>query len=127
METRPSGGFRLVVDNTTYGRDANFVWNRANVVYAADLVAKNLRQGLEDIYVGRKNTVTVAEIAGTTSSIMGQFLAQGLTVQTPDAPGGFKNLSVRIEGNTIYVSVVVKIVEGIDFILSDITIQRAAS
>lgn len=125
MEARQTGGFRVVVDNTTYGRDGNFVWNRANVIYAADIIAINLRQGLEDVYVGRKNTVTTAEIAGTAASILGQFRGAGLTVQTPDAPAGFKNLSVRMDGNTIYVSVIVKIVEGIDFILSDITIQRA--
>jgi hypothetical protein len=53
------------------------------------------------------------------------FLAQGITVSTTDAPNGYKQLSCRIDGNTIYVSVVVKLVEGIDFVLSDITVQRA--
>lgn len=126
LEARQGGGFRWVVDNTTYGRDGNFVWNRGNVIYAADIVAQNLRQGLEDVYVGRKNTVTTADVASTASNILGQMKAQGITVSTPDAPNGFKALTVRIEGNTIYVNVVIKIVEGIDFVLSDITVQRAA-
>jgi hypothetical protein len=127
LESRQGGGFRVVVDNTTYGRDGNFVWNRGNVIYAADIVAINLRNQLEDIYVGRKNTVKVAEIASTAASILETLRAQGVLVATPDAPTGFKDLSVRLEGNTIYVTVTIKIVEGIDFILSDITVQRATA
>jgi hypothetical protein len=127
LENPQNGGFRVVVDNTTYGRDGNFVWNRANVVYAADIVAFNLRNSLEAVYVGKKNTVSVADIAGVASTILNGFLTQGITVSTPDAPQGFKNLVVRLEGNTIYVEVTIKIVEGIDFILSEITIQRATA
>ena len=127
LEQAINGGYRIVVDNTTYGRDANFVWNRANVIYAADTIALNLRQGLEDVYVGKKNTVSVAEISATAASILDQLRSQGLTVQTGDAPAGYKNLTVSMVGNTIYVSVIVKIVEGIDFVLSDITIQRATA
>jgi hypothetical protein len=127
LENPQNGGFRVVVDNTTYGRDGNFVWNRANVVYAADIVAFNLRNSLEAVYVGKKNTVSVADIAGVASTILNGFLTQGITVSTPDAPQGFKNLVVRLEGNTIYVEVTIKIVEGIDFVLSEITIQRATA
>lgn len=125
LEARQGGGFRWVVDNTTYGRDANFLWNRANVVYAADIVMINLRQTLEDVYVGRKNTVTTTDVSSTASSVLGQMKAQGITVGTPDAPNGFKALSVRIEGSVIYVEVTIKIVEGIDFVLTTSVIQRA--
>lgn len=127
LEAPQTGGFRVVVDNTTYGRDGNFVFNRGNVLYAADIVAFNFRNALEAIYVGRKNTVSVADIVGSATSILNGFLKQGITVATADAPTGFKNLVVRLEGNTIYVEVIIKLVEGIDFILSEITIQRASS
>jgi len=125
LENPQTGGFRVVVDNTTYGRDDNFVFNRANVIYAADVVAFNLRNGLENRFVGKKNTISVADVASVASSILSSFLQQGITVATADAPQGFKNLVVRIEGSTIYVEVTIKIVEGIDFVLSEITIQRA--
>jgi hypothetical protein len=127
MEAPQTGGFRVVVDNTTYGRDNNFVWNRGNVLYAGDIVAFNFRNALEARFVGQKNTVSVADVAGFATTILNNFLAQGITVATPDAPQGFKNLVVRIVGNTIFVEVVIKLVEGIDFVLADITIQRAAS
>jgi hypothetical protein len=127
MEAPQTGGFRMVVDNTTYGRDGNFVFNRGNVLYAADIVAFNFRNSLENAFVGKKNTVSTADIAGVAASTLASFLTQGITVSTPDAPQGYKKLIVRIEGNTIYVEVTIKLVEGIDFILSDITIERASA
>jgi len=127
MEAPQTGGFRVVVDNTTYGRDNNFVFNRANVLYAADIVAFNFRNALEARFVGQKNTVSAADVSGFAATVLTNFLNQGITVSTADAPQGFKNLVVRIEGNTIYVEAIIKIVEGIDFVLADITIQRATS
>lgn len=124
-EAPQTGGFRLVVDNTTYGRDGNWVYNRGNVQYAADVLAFDFRSQLENIYVGVKNTISAAEVKSTCESILSTYLAQGITVSTSDAKNGFKQLVVQINGNTINISVVVKLVEGIDFILADITLQRA--
>jgi hypothetical protein len=126
-ERPQTGGFRLVLDNTTYGRDGNWVYNRAHVQYAADVLAFDFRSQLENIYVGVKNTVTAVEVKSTCESILNTYLAQGITVSTQDAPNGFKQLVVQINGNVINVSVVCKLVEGIDFILADISIQRASS
>jgi hypothetical protein len=125
LEAPQTGGFRVVVDNTTYNRDANFLYNRGHVVYAADLISYNYRNAMELRYIGRKNTVTVADVTGTATSILATFRASGLTVQTPDAPSGYKNVVVRIEGSTIYTEFTVKIVEGIDFVLSEVFVQRA--
>lgn len=126
LEAPRTGGFRVVVDNTTYGIDDNWVWNRANVIYAADIVAYNFRNTMELRYVGSKNTLRAAEVQSTAESVLATFLAQGITVSTADAPQGFKSLSVRIEGNTIYISVTIKLVEGVDFVLADLTLQRAS-
>jgi hypothetical protein len=120
-----TGGFKLVVDNTTYGKDGNWVYNRGHVLYAADVLAFDFRSQLESIYVGLKNTVSAAEVKSTCESILSTYLAQGITVSTPDAKNGFKQLVVQINGNTINISVVVKLVEGIDFVLADVTLQRA--
>jgi hypothetical protein len=124
-EAPQTGGFRLVVDNTTYGKDGNWVYNRANVLYAADVLAYDFRNQLENIYIGLKNTVSAGEIKSTCESILATYLSQGITVRSDDAPNGFKQLVVQINGNTVNVSVVVKLVEGIDFVLADITLQRA--
>lgn len=127
MEHPQSGGFRVVVDNTTYGRDGNWVYNRAHVLYAADVLEFDFRTQLQNIYVGVKNTVSAAEIAQTCESILGTYLAQGLTVSTADAKQGFKQLQVQLNGNTVNINVTVKLVEGIDFVLSTINLQRATS
>lgn len=127
MEHPQSGGFRVVVDNTTYGRDGNWVYNRAHVLYAADVLEYDFRTQLQNIYVGVKNTVSAAEIAQTCESILGTYLAQGLTVSTSDAKQGFKQLQVQLAGNTVNVNVTVKLVEGIDFVLSTVNLQRAVS
>ena len=124
-EAPQTGGFRLVVDNTTYNKDGNWVYNRGNVLYAADVLAYDFRNQLENIYVGLKNTVSAAEIKSTCEAILTTYLAQGITVSTSDAKNGFKQLVVQVNGNTVNVSVVVKLVEGIDFVLADITLQRA--
>lgn len=126
-EKPANGGFRLVIDNTTYGADANWVYNRGNVLYAADVLAYDFRNQLEDIFVGVKNTVSAAAVKSVCDSILTGYLAQGITVSTSDAPSGYKQLVVQIVGNTINVSVVVKLVEGIDFVLATITLQRASS
>jgi hypothetical protein len=127
LEAPQTGGFRIVVDNTTYGRDNNWVFNRANVLYAADIVAFNFRTALENRFVGRKNTVSATDVTGFAAGVLAVFLSQGITVSTADAPQGYKQLTARIEGNTIRVSCVIKLVEGIDFVLTDITVQRAVS
>ncbi len=127
LEHPQNGGFRVVVDNTTYGRDGNWVYNRAHVLYAADVLEYDFRTQLQNIYVGVKNTISAAEVAGTCDSILATYLAQGLTVSTPDAKQGYKQLTVNVTGNTIDVNVTAKLVEGIDFILSTVNLQRAAS
>lgn len=124
-EASQTGGFRIVVDNTTYGKDGNWVYNRGNVLYAADVLAYDFRNQLENIYVGMKNNVKASEIASTCESILSTYLTQGITISTGDAANGYKQLAVQINGNTVNISVVVKLVEGIDFILADISLQRA--
>jgi hypothetical protein len=126
-EAPQTGGFRLVVDNTTYGKDGNWVYNRAHVLYASDVLAYDFRNQLENIYIGLKNTVNAVEVQSTCAAILATYLAQGITVSTSDAKNGYKALVVQINGNTINVSVTVKLVEGIDFILANITLQRASS
>lgn len=129
MEQPQTGGFRVVVDNTTYGKDANWVYNRANVLYASDVLAFDLRNQLEAIYVGVKNTVKATEVKSTVESILQTYVGQGITVSTSDAPNGYipGTLVVNITGNVITIGVTVKLVEGIDFVLATITLTRASS
>jgi hypothetical protein len=125
LEERDTGGFRVVVGNTTYGVDANFVFNRVSVLEAADFVAFNLRQQLEAIYTGTKAATGTAEaILNTVVSIMTSFLNANIIVGDDTNEGlGFKNLTVKLEGNTAIIDITVTPVQGIDFILARITLD----
>lgn len=127
LEAPQSGGIRCVVDNTTYQKDSNWVYNRANVMYAADVLSFDFRNQLENIFVGQKNTIKASEVKSVAASILATFLAQGITVATDEAPNGYKQLSVSVNGNVITINTIVVLVEGIDFILNDITVTRVQS
>jgi len=127
FEAPQSGGIRMVVDNTTYQKDGNWVENRGNVKYAADVLAFDFRNQLENIFVGQKNNIQASEIKSVAASILATFLAQGITVATSEAPNGYKKLDVAIEGNIVRINAIVVLVEGIDFILNDITLTRVQS
>jgi len=125
FEQPQSGGIRCLLDNTTYQKDGNWVLNRGNVIYAADVLSFDFRNQLENIFVGKKNTTSITEIRSVAASLLSTYIAQGITVSTPSAPNGYKELSVKLTGNTINISLTAVLVEGIDFILNDITITRA--
>jgi hypothetical protein len=127
FEVPQSGGIRCVVDNTTYQKDGNWVYNRGNVLYAADVLAFDFRNQMENIYIGQKNTVKASEVKSVAASILATYLAQGITVATDEAPNGYKKIDVAINGNVINITVIVVLVEGIDFVLADITITRVQS
>jgi len=129
LEERDSGGFRVVVHNTTYSTDANFVFNRVHVLEAADSVAFNLRQQLEAIFVGTKSRTGTAEaIKNTTISIMQSFLDTDIIVgDDTNAGKGYKDLLVTITGNTANIDVTITPVQGIDFILATITLDDIRS
>lgn len=125
-EQPDQGGFRIVVGNTTYGRDANFVFNRISVLYASDTVAFNLRQQLEAIFVGVRSVLADAQsIKNTTISILNTFNDAGLIVGDDTNNGtGFKNLNVTVEGNVARIDVTITPVQGIDFILPTIVLDN---
>ena len=125
LESRDTGGFRVVVHNTTYNQDANFVFNRAHVLEAADNVAYNLRQQLEAIFVGQKAaTGTALAIRNAVVSIMTQFLDADIIVGDDSNDGlGYKNLTVNLTGNTANIDLILTPVQSIDFALATITLD----
>jgi hypothetical protein len=120
-----TGGFRWVVDNTTYGRDANFVYNRRSVVEAVGFVAYDLRSNLDAEFTGTKAKTGAAEtIANFIRARMEVYLKADVIVGDDDnKQNGFKELKVVLEGNQAKIDVSVTPVQGIDFILPTIYVQ----
>jgi hypothetical protein len=128
VEKAPGGGFRWVTDNSTYGlsRDA-WYWTRPSVIYASDVAARTIRLNLET-FVGRRNSDLNAEtIKNFLSGVMDKLRTAGIIVADTASGGrGYKDLAVSISGNTVNVSVSLVLVEGVDWLISDIQVTRAS-
>lgn len=119
LPARPAlgGGFSWVSDQTTYGKDNNFVFNSIQAVYVADIIALSTSQAMEQAFVGQ----SVADISAAVAlsfleAKMAQFLALKLIAPSIDAPKGFKNASIQINGPAMIVQVEVKLAGAIYFI-----------
>lgn len=126
LEEVDSGGIRVVVQNATYSKDANFVFNRPSVLAAADNVAFNLRANLESIFVGEKARTGSAEaIKNSVIAVMSTFLQNEIIVGDDTNNGlGWKDLLVTITGNVAIVEITITPVQGIDFVLNKITLDN---
>ena len=126
VEPLDTGGFRIVLDNTTYGVDANFVWNRGSVVEAGGYVAYDLRYNLELVFTGTKaRTGTAEAIKNFIIARMTIYLNADIIVGDDLNDGlGFKNLSVSINGSTATINMAITPVQGIDFLLPTLYLQN---
>lgn len=113
----PTGGFYWVSDQTTYATDANFVYNSIQAVYAADTIALTTSQAMETAFVGQSVADVSAALAlAALESIMANLLQLKLIAVSDDAPKGFKNAVIRINGPVMLVSVEIKLAGAIYFI-----------
>lgn len=124
----PSNGvFRIVVDNTTYGLDANFVFNRGSVIQAAVYIVKTLRSQLESLFVGQKVSTGIDQsILNTIRGIMSQLYAAQIITGTNSLPLGWdpNGTVVNINGNVASISIPVVPVQGLDFILLTVNLNN---
>lgn len=124
---KAGSGYRLVVDNTTYGIDSSFVYNRGSVIEAVQFVSKTLRQTAEEIFVGKKVSNGVAQ---SIKSILRNKLRElnqpdvQIITSSEGAPEGFREdtFTVTVTGNTANVSVEILPVQGMEFIFIDFTL-----
>lgn len=119
IEPMDTGGFRVVVDNTTYETDASFVWNRGSVVDASGYLAYDLRTNLEITFTGSKaKTGSSVAIKNFIIARMSIYLTADLIVGDDTNNGlGYKNLTVTVQGNTAIINITITPIQGLDFIL----------
>jgi hypothetical protein len=126
MPIKPArtGGWSWESDQTTYGKDDNFVFNSLQAVYCADTIALTTGQRMEAAFVGKSVSDVSAQVALTyLDQIMGDFLRLKLIAPSDDALRGYKNARIRISGNAMLVSVEIKLATGIDFIVIDFLVS----
>lgn len=129
------GGSRIVVDNTTYGIDESFVFNRGSVLEAAIYTAINVRQVVDINFIGKRlqnGKVTNGKLVGGAAQSLKAAIQQELIAlwsanilgSSVDAPQGFRpdTFVVTIQGNTASVQVEIKPIQGLDFVFIDFTL-----
>lgn len=125
VEQPDSGGFRFVLDNTTYQKDANFVFNRGNVFEAAQFVAFDLRQFLENLFVGGKvKSNNAGSIKSAAVQQLTKYRDEEVLVGDDQNGGlGFRDLSVTTVGSTTNVKVTITPVQANEFLLITLTLD----
>ncbi len=123
--TNTAAGASWVSDQTTYGFDANFVYNSIQAVYDSDIVALDLAASFQAEFVGQ----SLADVdAATAESFLAQkmdaYKKSKLIAASDDAPLGWKNPSVNINGPEMDISVEIKLATAIYFIPININISQ---
>jgi hypothetical protein len=126
--TQDTAGSRWVSDQTTYGFDTNFVYNSIQAVYTSDILALDLAASFQSAFVGQ----SLADVNAATAL---SFLAQKmdgykklkLIAASSDAPLGYKNQSVTIQGPEMDVAVEIKLATAIYFVPISINISEVQS
>jgi len=117
-----------VSDQTTYGFDTNFVYNSIQAVYCSDILALDLAQSFKLSFVGK----SLADVDASTgksfvATKMDGYRKLKLIAGSTDAPLGFKNVKVDINGPEMNIAVEVKLATAIYFIPISINISQVQS
>jgi len=111
------GGVRWVSDQTTYGVDANFVYNSIQAVYDADLIAIDLKYSFANAFVGQSLAdVSAASASAFLTQKMNGYMQLKLIAPSNGAPLGFNNAKISIVAPTMTVSVNIYLATAIYFI-----------
>jgi hypothetical protein len=116
LELTPTG-YRWVSDQTTYGIDSNFVYNSVQAMYAADIIAVDLSRSFDNTFVGQSLAdVDSATALSFLATKMDGYRSLKLIAPSDDAPVGYKNARITINGPVMTVFVEVKLATSLYFV-----------
>ena len=125
---KATAGNRWVSDQSTYGLDTNFVYNSLQATYLSDVLAVSLTKSLENTYVGKSLAdVDASTVVSFMSNEMAAYKQAKVISASDDAPAGYKNLKVSINGPVMAISVEIKLSTLIYFIPISISISQISS
>jgi hypothetical protein len=120
-----NGGFRWVSDQTTYGKDNNFSLNSIQATYITDVVALSSAQQMRNAFVGQAlSDVSPGILLSYFEGLMAEFMRLKLLSPSSDAPNGFKNASVTINGPVFVVNAEIKIAGALYFGLLNFLVSQ---
>lgn len=118
-------GVKWVSDQTTYGIDSNFVYNSIQATYAADVLALDLAESFQRAFVGKSLAdVSRADALAFLAVKMQGYRNIKLITGSDDAPLGYANEDVKINGPVMDVSVEIKLSTTVYFIPISIEISQ---
>jgi hypothetical protein len=122
---RETAGSKWVSDQTTYGVDTNFVYNSLQAAYLADVAALNLADSLQRSFVGQSLAdVDAATVLSFIATRMDEYRRLKIISSSDDAPLGYRNVKVEINGPVLEVSLEIKLSTTIYFIPINLTISQ---
>ena len=125
IERKNTGGLQWTSDQTTYGTDANFVYNSIQAVYVSDIVALSLAERMEAAFIGQTlGDVSAAAALAFIQAVMNEYLRLKLIAPSDDAPAGYKNPFVKIQGGVMFVSMEIKLATALYFIPITFTVSQ---
>jgi hypothetical protein len=124
---RTSDGVRWVSDQTTYGFDSNFVFNSIQAVYAKDIIEIDLGASLHKAFVGKSLAdVEIGTVLSFISTKMDSYKRLKLIASSDDAPAGFRNVNIEIDGPAMYVKLEIKLATALYFIGVEMEISQVS-
>lgn len=127
LESPSTGGFRFVSDQTTYGKDSNFVYNSLQVMYTSDFMAVDLANSFDNFAVGQ----AVSDISAGAALVflqtkMGQYFNNKLIAPSGNATAGYDSATVTIDGPVMRVGVNAYVTNAIAFVLISFDVSQVS-
>jgi len=125
---KETAGNKWVVDQTTYGFDSNFVYNSLQASYMADVLAIQLADSLQNQFVGKSLAdITSATVVAFLAKKMDEYRKLKIIGASDDAPLGYKNVKVSINGPIVDVKLEAKLATAILFIPIQLELSQIQS
>lgn len=111
------GTFYFVSDQSTYGKDSNFVYNSLQATYVMDICALTIGQRLEKMFVGQSIAdISAGLILSGLEQICDDLKRLKLIAESTDAPRGFKNAQVSVNGPVAQIACELKLAGALYFL-----------
>jgi hypothetical protein len=129
LNTVRGRGFRFDKVITTYTKSNNDAYTEETIVQIWKLVAFNLRQALQDAFVGRGGTAQrVSTVPGVVASVMQPLKDAGAitdSVVNGKRLNAWRNVTWSLSGDQLTVGVTVTPTPGINYVLTTIVLVPA--
>lgn len=124
---REDGSYSFASDQTTYTIDDNFVYNSIQMMYSCDIIAATIQRKMHKAFTGASVADVSASVAlSYLQSICSELVRLKLITPSDDAPRGWKNEQIQIDGAVMKVSLEVKPAGAIYFTPINITVSAVS-